>query len=425
MNRSRLLILLMGALIVAAYGFKRWLWAPPGNQTYLSIEPRGRRSSLQDIETHFLVVAGGGSRASNEIALEKNVHYFQRTLAEMGINPSQASVYFANGVTQEPTVRYVKWGWERFKPPDIPHLIGPATAENLSQWLQGVARSQGSKHRCQAFMYFTGHGLLNRHNPDNNDLLLWDDQPLSVQQLAVQLDRLPPEKTFVTMMAQCYSGSFANLIYRAGNPAEAVAPQTRCGFFATVKERPSVGCTPLVNEADYEDYSSSFFAGLSGRDRTGNPVPSADYDGDGQVTFAEAHAFSKVDAQTPDWPVSTLEAWLHRQATAADIEDALSRPLAYWQDLASPEQRYVIVALAQALNYNLARSFQWNAEIAANGQEKSHVAYPERLRRQLITVAMTQKVLQADDVSTAAAISVFKRLHRCEHSAWWPQDEPN
>ena len=36
------------------------------------------------------------------------------------------------------------------------------------------------------------------------------------------------------MMAQCYSGSFANLIYENGDPAQPVALQTRCGFFATV-----------------------------------------------------------------------------------------------------------------------------------------------------------------------------------------------
>ncbi|NJN20892.1 MAG: hypothetical protein HC812_06460 [Leptolyngbya sp. RL_3_1] len=95
------------------------------------------------------------------------------------------------------------------------------------------------------------------------------------------------------MMAQCFSGAFANLIYEGGDPEGPVALQTRCGFFATVETRPSVGCTPLVNEADYEDYSSSFFAGLSGRDRVGNPAPSADYDQDGQVTYAEAHAFTK------------------------------------------------------------------------------------------------------------------------------------
>jgi hypothetical protein len=76
-----------------------------------------------------------------------------------------------------------------------------------------------------------------------------------------------------------------------------------------------VGCTPAVNEADYRDYSSSFFAGLSGRDRTGKPVPSADYDGDGKVSYAEAHAFAKVDEYTTDLPISTSETWLQLRSS--------------------------------------------------------------------------------------------------------------
>ena len=37
-------------------------------------------------EPNFLVIAGGASPESNEIALEKNVLYFQRTLKNMGLN---------------------------------------------------------------------------------------------------------------------------------------------------------------------------------------------------------------------------------------------------------------------------------------------------------------------------------------------------
>ena len=135
---------------------------------------------------------------------------------------------------------------------------------------------------------------------------------------------MPRQTPVVAMMAHCFSGSFANFIYEGGDPKRRVALQTRCGFFATVSTLPSVGCTPEVNEADYRDYSSSFFAGLSGRDpplgaalryRTGKTVASSDYNKDGRVSYAEAHAFAKVDEKSIDLPISTSEAWLQSKAS--------------------------------------------------------------------------------------------------------------
>ncbi len=196
-------------------------------------------------------MGGGGAPSYNEIALEKNVLYFQRTLQTNDQRP--------------------------------------------------------------IFFYFTGHGYRNPRNLDNNAMILWQEELLSVQQFAASLDQLPQTVPVVAMMSQCYSGSFANFIYQGGDPRRPVALQTRCGFFATIKSRPSVGCTPEVNEADYRDYSSSFFAGLSGPDRTGQRVASANYNRDGRVSYAEAHAFAKVDEQSTDLPVSTLEVWLQEQ----------------------------------------------------------------------------------------------------------------
>ena len=141
------------------------------------------------------------------------------------------------------------------------------------------------------------------------------------------LDKMPTQTSVVTMMAQCFSGSFANFIYEGGDTKRPVALQTRCGFFATIKTLPSVGCTPEVNEADYRDYSSSFFAGLSGRDRIGKAVNSADYNKDGRVAYAEAHAFAKVDEESIDLPISTSEAWLQRQFSQQQQTAILSQPI--------------------------------------------------------------------------------------------------
>ena len=52
----------------------------------------------------------------------------------------------------------------------------------------------------------------------------------------------------------------------------------------------AAGCTPEINEAEYQDFSSHFFAALTGRDRVGRAVTGADYNQDRRVSMDEAFA---------------------------------------------------------------------------------------------------------------------------------------
>ncbi|MBE9070603.1 Caspase domain-containing protein, partial [Leptolyngbya cf. ectocarpi LEGE 11479] len=351
----------MGVVIGLGLGWRQQAVTQNANTTAAnsSPEPQSAIAASEPMDSmapmEFLVLAGGGAPHYNEIALEKNVRYFQRTLGVMGIDLSRVRQYFANGNDGDATVRYINLvGQEQFKPPEIEQLDGAATVSNAQTWFEGLANKSSP---CPAFFYFTGHGAYNGDNPDNNAMILWEEEFVSVQRLSSWLDQLPAEQPFVTMMAQCFSGSFANLIYEQGNPENPVALQTRCGFFATVAERPSVGCTPAVNEADYRDYSSSFFAGLSGVDRIGQPVASADYNTDGKVSYAEAHAFAKVDEETTDWPVSTVEVWLQEQASEEKIAEIFAQPISDWIAQAEPHRQYVVRALSEKLSLDLNQSY--------------------------------------------------------------------
>ncbi len=359
--------------------------------------------------TDFLVVAGGGTPRNNEIALEKNVLYFQRTLQALGLRPEQATIFFANGNDGQATVRYLDaQRQERYKAPEIPNLQGAATVANVTNWLGQQANRSGRS----LFFYFTGHGGKNDNNLDNNTLILWGDQRLSVQGLAQQFDPWGRDRRIVTMMVQCYSGSFANFIYPQGTPGLEIAAQSRCGFFATIKSNTSVGCTPEVDEADYRDYSSSFFAGLSGRDRTGQAVASADYNRDGQISYAEAHSFAKVDGRTTDLPVSTSEVWLQSQRSEAEKQQILSQPMLSLLATARPEQQYVVETLAQQAGLPLQQSFL-AAESAARGRglNKIQSAYLTRLSMELLNIAIEQQ-LRASGNQTL--IGILNRLLECE-----------
>lgn len=377
----------------------------------LSVAPRAQHYTCQGQPPAFLVVAGGSSPRNTEIALEKNVLYFQRTLRHLGYNPASATVYFANGNSRQASIRYIDGlGRQQFKPPQIPNLNGASTSTNVRQWLQRVGQSPSTP---SIFFYFTGHGDLNQRNPDNNALMLWNNQYMTVQELAGLLDQLPASKPVVAMMAQCFSGSFANFVYQGGDPRRPLAAQSRCGFFATIKTLPSVGCTPAVNEADYRDYSSSFFAGLSGKSRTGQVVASADYDRDGRVSYAEAHAFAKVDEFTTDLPVSTSEVWLQEQASEQEIEAILSRPIANILPTARPEQRYVVAALLQKFNLSPQQSYR-QASSRARVQLEEERAYLVRLGMELVNIAMEQKIRAGTDGDIAS----LEKLLKCERGSW-------
>lgn len=370
------------------------------------------RSVCQEnqLAPNFLVVGGGGAPSYNEIALEKNILYFQRTLRAMGYNPEIASTFFANGNDGQTTVRYIdSQGRQQFKVPEIPNLNGAATLPNVKSYFQQTAQQNSNP----LFFYFTGHGGKNDQDLNNNSLYLWNEQQLSVKQLAQMVDRMPPKTPVVAMMAQCFSGSFANFIYEGGDPKLPVALQTRCGFFATIKTLPSVGCTPEVNEADYRDYSSSFFAGLSGRDRTGKAVTSADYNRDGRVSYAEAHAFAKVDEQSIDLPISTSEAWIQSKSKQQQV--ILNQPITHLLKTARPEQIYVVTSLLKSFGLDRQKSFMKNLLSTSKVKTDEQQAYLTRLRMELIDIGSEQ---QLRALGNQKDIATLDRLVKCESSSW-------
>ncbi len=362
--------------------------------------------------TKFLVIGGGGAPSYNEIALEKNLLYFQRSLRALGYAPIIAKIFFANGNDGVATVRYVdSSGTDKYKPPSIPNLNGASTVENLTQEVLS------EKSPKPLFFYFTGHGSLNRENPNDNSMILWNEQRVSVRQFAKILDQTT--QSVVAVMSQCYSGSFANIIYQSGDSAQPIAKQSRCGFFATIKTQTSVGCTPEVDEADYRDYSSSFYAGLTGRSRTNKTISSADYNADGRVSYIEAHAFAKIDDISTDLPISTSEAWLQEQASVQNRYIILGKPMTRLLIAARPEQRYVVNSLLKMFEIKSARSFRNSQDfLTANPTKlKTNVqrAFLNRLRIELINIGMEQQIRNSKNT---AKISILNRILKCESGSW-------
>src|SRR3954447_20239671 len=265
----------------------------------------------------FLTIGGGHSRDSNQASLEKNVLFYQQLLKEQNVPAAQQSFYFASGVASNKDVQAIDagslpkanrlmaefFGTQRdlglhYRASEVPGVRGATTRENIQNWFAGVGSTLKSGDRL--ILYVTAHGEKSEdaENPYETSIMLWNDEKLTVSEFVALLDSLPEGVSVVAVMVQCYTGGFARMIFDKADPKNGLAKQNRCGFFATVHDREAAGCTPDVDESTYVEYSTYFWEALAGHTRTGKAITAPDYDGDGHVSFAEAHAYTVLNADT-------------------------------------------------------------------------------------------------------------------------------
>src|SRR5439155_20883779 len=169
-----------------------------------------------------------------------------------------------------------------------------------------------------------------------------------VRDLAAHVASLPPDVPVTLVMVQCFSGAFGNLVFQGGDPKAPPVERQIAGFFAAPAERMAAGCTPEVNEAEYRDFTSYFFAALCGRDRVGRRVTGADYNHDGRVGMDEAFAYSLAHDVSIDVPVCTSDVFLRRFVPGQD-EEIFRTPYSQVRAWATPAQGAALDELSAAL----------------------------------------------------------------------------
>src|SRR5262249_44599783 len=156
--------------------------------------------------------------------------------------------------------------------------------------------------------------------------------------------------------------------FNEGDPQKGISPANRCGFFATVHNRPAAGCTPDIDEENYQEYSSSFWAAIGGHSRTGQTVAPRDCNADGRISFAEDHGFTLLNSSTIDIPVKTSDAFLRAfsKTKADDMPDLITADAQYERlaELASPVERTVLDGLCQELSLAGAERSKETRELA-------------------------------------------------------------
>lgn len=220
---------------------------------------------------------------------------------------------------------------------------GPSTHEALRRAMTELL----PKSSAPLLLYFAGHGSRD-DSSGQAAYAMWNNEDLSARELAAEIARLPARTPVTLVMAQCYSGAFADLLYRNADPKGEPAAQNVAGFFSARRDRTASGCGVGTAAEDYQDFSSYFFGALCGHDRFGKPVGGADADGDGRVTLHEAFCYALGHDESFDTPTCTSDAFLDRFAGIAD-EDIFSTPYADVHQAGTAAQRAALDLLSSRL----------------------------------------------------------------------------
>ncbi len=326
------------------------------------------------VPLRVLIVGGGPSLEYNQVAIESNVRYVARLLPSDAIrttlfadgNANKATVLYDDDPRAMPTgervIRLLLGGRDsesyspaHYRKPNLgSSLDGASKYSELDRVFTQIAGEESKEVSPEPLLlYFTGHGSHNEKEPDNNRYDLWGGgRDLTVRDLAQHIARLPQNVPVTLVMVQCFSGAFGNLIFEGGNQDGHSTDRDIAGFFATVEDRVAAGCTSAINEAEYHDFTSYFFAALTGIDRVGRHVSGADYNHDGRVGMDEAFCYSLIHDESIDVPVCTSDVFLQRYLPMSMSQEAALfrtpyKSLIAW---ATPAQRAALDGLSGRLH---------------------------------------------------------------------------
>ncbi len=261
-----------------------------------------------------VLLNGGGQPASNYQSHLLHIKQFSGVLRRAGIPSTDIVIFSADGA--DPAADLAS----RERQPEMDfwllqgtHLDGPlrtqtryensqvdgfdlqpATSAALRGWFAQAARRLQPGDTL--LFYVTDHGTKNAEDLSNNRITLWGkNESLSVAELRRLLALLDPGVRVVTLMSQCYSGAFANLMHTsAGQPAGNV-----CGFFSSTADRQAYGCYPENRDKDNVGHAFRFIESLA----AGH-------------SFPEAHNLVLVSDSTPDVPLKTSDVYLTERLEA-------------------------------------------------------------------------------------------------------------
>ncbi len=279
--------------------------------------------TLNSRASEALLIGGGYNLQGSQGQIELNVKWVQDILKAQGL---RVDTYFTDGSEAGLDVHYmVNPGTDTSPLAPLARVFGDWTLENRRYRENEVDDVLGSTRRGELeprlreifertadeelLLVYNGHGSQSYSTPDQVTMNLWDDTTLTASELHELLE--PRRSAFRFVFTQCYSGGFHRLAYADSSQGSELSETPRCGFTAESAYRLAEGCSASIDSDDYRDYTTFFFAALSGQERGGDIISrDPDRNEDGMTTLREAHLFTLEEAYSTDLSRSTSEDYL-------------------------------------------------------------------------------------------------------------------
>ncbi|MDQ2076201.1 hypothetical protein [Marinimicrobium sp. ABcell2] len=276
------------------------------------------------------LIGGGNNLGNSQGQIEENVRWLEDIFANRGIETrtyythgegadgSDDVIYFAlpdeRDPVLEPILRVFGEGLQyaqKTRTNSLQNIVGSTEKSQLTASLAEDFSRVGPDD--SVLLVYNGHGDIDTSNTLNNNLLLWNNTSLNIGELNDLLGHITPEADVRFVLTQCFSGSFASLVYESPE-STTLASQKRCGFLAESDRREAEGCDLGTNQAEFRDYTTFFFAALNQKTRLGEEIPAEeiDLDGSGEISFREAHLYTLRNAHSSDLSRSTSEVFMEQ-----------------------------------------------------------------------------------------------------------------
>ncbi len=279
------------------------------------IEPAAaivRTDAVAASHLHVLMINGGGGREQNYQSHLLHIQQLLEMMRAAGIADERISIFNADGDNPDGDVavregspekgfwllegsRIEPWlrGQVTYSNSVVPGMpVQSASKDAIRGWFEAAAKVLTAGDTV--LLYVTDHGTRNPTDLNDNHIILWGkDAKLSVKELRDMMELLPPQVRVVTLMSQCYSGAFANLLDVHAKDSQPTG--NVCGYFSSTADRPAYGCYPENRGRRNVGHSFHFFQGLA---QTHN--------------FSEAHTRTLVSDASPDVPLRTSDEYLER-----------------------------------------------------------------------------------------------------------------
>lgn len=338
--------------------------------------------------TQYMVVGGGYEPDHSEASLESNVQTFIKLVPES----SDLSIFFGAGndenikdvIEQNPNIQKyddiffdllnidepIRYQSD-YRHNEIENLDGAATRGELVSKFDEIIQDRTKENDIDASpfrFYFTGHGAndsMGRGTNNLNFMALWGDRDMNVKDFTEILDKFPPNMASISLMVQCYSGGFGQMIYTGGKvDLTKLSPANRCGFFSQIGSETSTGCTAEVFSNN--GYSRYFFEAYEKANR-GNME--ADYNRNGVVGSNEANAYVIIHSPNEDKPMATSYELILDFITIEQPSGWKAYYNALWKDilpkLSSPEIQ-IVESLSKKVEIDFAHSELPSKTVIAN-----------------------------------------------------------